>query len=238
MSAMEKLPFPLDSQRPLVVGSVSDLDTWQQVTEPGAEPPCDVIEVRVDMLPEGVSVMEKLLTRPCPRPLIVTYRHESEGGARSVDEEERIATVRALLPIASAVDWEILVMALDEDFMEELRGAGVPLIASAHFFETTPEAEQMLALEECARESGAAITKFAFKLNCGGDVQAGVRVLSECEAPLAVMGMGELGSVSRLLYAQLGSRLVYGYLGSTPTAPGQWSAAEYREELARFASKH
>ncbi len=234
---MEKIPFPLNSERPLVVGSVSDLDTWQQVTEPGAEPSCDVLELRVDMLPEGVSVMEKLLSRPCPRPLIVTFRHESEGGVRVVPEEERIATVRALLPIASAVDWEILMMALDEDFMEELREAGIPLIASCHFFETTPEAEQLLALEECARESGAAIAKFAFKLNCGGDVQAGVRVLSECDSPLAVMGMGELGSVSRLLYAQLGSRLVYGYLGDTPTAPGQWSAAEYRDELVKLARK-
>ncbi len=234
---MEKLPLPLDSDRPLVVGSVSDLETWQQVTEPGAEPPCDVIEIRVDMLPEGVSVIEKLLTRPCPRPLIVTYRHESEGGARVVDEEERIATVRALLPIASAVDWELLVMALDEEFMDELREAQVPLIASVHFFETTPEAEQMLALEECSRDSGAAITKFAFKLNCGGDVQAGVRLLSDATSPLAVMGMGELGSVSRMLYAQLGSKLVYGYLGDTPTAPGQWAAADCQAVLAKLQRK-
>ncbi len=230
---MEKLPFPLDSKRPLIVGSVSDLDTWQQVTEPGAEPPCDVIELRVDMLPEGFSV-DAVAARRCPRPLIVTYRHESEGGARSVEEVERMATVRAMLPMASAVDWEILMMALDEDFMDELSQSGVPLIASAHFFETTPEAEQMLALAECAAESGAAITKFAFKLNCGGDVQAGVRLLSDCETPLAVMGMGELGSVSRLLYAQLGSRLVYGYLGNTPTAPGQWSAEDCRTVLAKL----
>ncbi len=230
---MEKLPFPLDSKRPLIVGSVSDLDTWLQVTEPGAEPPCDVIELRVDMLPEGFSV-DAVAARRCPRPLIVTYRHESEGGARSVEEVERMATVRAMLPMASAVDWEILMMALDEDFMDELSQSGVPLIASAHFFETTPEAEQMLALAECAAESGAAITKFAFKLNCGGDVQAGVRLLSDCETPLAVMGMGELGSVSRLLYAQLGSRLVYGYLGNTPTAPGQWSAEDCRTVLAKL----
>ncbi len=230
---MEKHPFPTGSERPLVVGSVSDLDTWQQVTEPGAEPPCDVIELRVDMLPEGFSV-EEVAARACPRPLIITYRHESEGGARSVEEEERMATVRALLPVASAVDWEILMMALDEDFMDELSQSGVPLIASAHFFETTPEAEQMLALAECAAESGAAITKFAFKLNCGGDVQAGVRLLSDCDTPLAVMGMGELGSVSRLLYAQLGSKLVYGYLGNTPTAPGQWSAEDCRTVLAKL----
>ncbi len=233
---MMKLPFPLDSDRPLIVGSVSDLTTWQQVTEPGAEPPCDVVELRVDMLPESCTV-EQMMARQCPRPLIVTYRHESEGGARVVDENERCATVRALLPMASAIDWEILMMALDDEFMDELSEAGIPLIASSHFFETTPEPEQMLALEECARESGAAITKFAFKLNCGGDVQAGVRVLSECDGPLAVMGMGELGSVSRLLYAQLGSKLVYGYLGDTPTAPGQMAAADCREVLAKLGRK-
>ncbi len=233
---MEKHALPLDSERPLIVGSVSDLATWQQVTAPGAEPPCDILELRVDMLPEDTD-MQQLAQSSCPRPLIITYRHESEGGARVVSEEERIATVRSLLPIASAVDWEILVMALDEEFMDELREKEIPLIASAHFFETTPEAEQMLALAECAAESGAAIAKFAFKLNCGGDVQAGVRLLSECESPLAVMGMGELGSVSRMLYAQLGSKLVYGYLGDTPTAPGQWSAAEVRELLPKLARR-
>ena len=39
-----------------------------------------------------------------------------------------------------------------------------------------------------------------------------------------MMGMGELAAVSRLLYAQHGSLLNYGYLGSEPTAPGEWSA--------------
>ncbi len=233
---MTKLPLPLDSDRPLIVGSVSDYETWLQVTEPGAQLPCDVIELRVDLLPEDCTV-EQIMARTCPLPLIVTYRHESEGGARVVDEEVRCATMRALMPIASAIDWEILMMALDEEFMESISEAGIPLIASCHFFETTPEAEQMLALEECARESGAAITKFAFKLNCGGDVQAGVRVLSECDGPLAVMGMGELGSVSRLLYAQLGSKLVYGYLGENPTAPGQMAAADCREVLAKLGRK-
>jgi 3-dehydroquinate dehydratase-1 len=42
------------------------------------------------------------------------------------------------------------------------------------------------------------------------------------------MGMGALGRVSRLLLAQLGSVLNYGYLDQA-TVPGQWPAARLRE---------
>ncbi len=231
---MPKIPFPLSADRPLVVGSVSDLETWRQVCAPAAELPCDVVELRVDLLPADCD-LAALAATPCPLPLLVTCRHEGEGGGRAMEDEERVAAVRALLPIASAVDWEITEMALAEDFIEELQQAGIPLIASAHFFEGTPEVDELTALAECAWESGAAIAKFAFKLNAGEDVMAGVRLLSNGAGPLAVMGMGALGPVSRLLYAQLGSRLVYGYLGDKPTAPGQWSAADCREVLAKLA---
>ncbi len=232
---MSKIPFHLSSERPLVVGSVSSLDTWQQVTEEGAEPPCDVIELRLDLLPAGCD-LGALAARPCPRPLLVTCRHESEGGGRPMTDEERMAAVRTLLPIASAVDWEILEMALAEELMDELREHGIPLIASAHFFHETPEEELLASLAECAWESGAAIAKFAFTINAPEDILVGVRLAAGCAhmGPLAVMGMGELGPISRLLYAKLGSRLVYGYLGNTPTAPGQMSAADCRGLLAKL----
>ena len=49
--------------------------------------------------------------------------------------------------------------------------------------------------------------------------------LADHGIPVATMGMGPLAPVSRLLCAQCGSVLNYGYLGKTPTAPGQWDAA-------------
>lgn len=45
------------------------------------------------------------------------------------------------------------------------------------------------------------------------------------------MGMGPMGPVSRLLYSQLGSCLVYGYLGEKETAPGQWHVSLIKETL-------
>jgi 3-dehydroquinate dehydratase-1 len=50
------------------------------------------------------------------------------------------------------------------------------------------------------------------------------------------MGMGPLAPVSRLLCAQCGSVLNYGYLGETATAPGQWDAAILRAAVARLAT--
>ena len=62
-------------------------------------------------------------------------------------------------------------------------------------------------------------------------MQVGLDLLSRATGPVAVMGMGPQAAQSRLLYARHGSRLVYGYLGSTPAAPGQTSAEYLRAHL-------
>ena len=52
------------------------------------------------------------------------------------------------------------------------------------------------------------------------------------EGTIEVMGMdAQLGPMSRILYAEHGSRLIYGYLGDAPTAPGQWSAERFYKAL-------
>ena len=89
----------------------------------------------------------------------------------------------------------------------------------------------MLEREREARAAGADIVKFAFRLQTLDDMMVGVELLRRADGPMAIMGMGPLGPVSRLLYAQHGSCLVYGYLGETPTAPGQWSAGLFRRAL-------
>ena len=54
--------------------------------------------------------------------------------------------------------------------------------------------------------------------------------------PLAVMGMGVFGKISRLVLAQGGSCLNYGYLGS-PNASGQWPVAILKERIAEITLK-
>ena len=92
--------------------------------------------------------------------------------------------------------------------------------------------DELLAKLAAMHEAGADIAKFAFRLDDPADIQAVVGILrADSPLPLAVMGMGPLAPASRLLAAQLGSVLNYGYLGSEPTAPGQWSARLLKEAV-------
>ena len=225
MNACARLSFT----RPLVVGSVSDMDAWNAACS--AETlPCDVVELRADGLPADTD-WTALASMRCCRPVLVTVRHESEGGLRAMDTAERVRIARTLLPMASALDWEIAQLPAAQDLVAEAHAAGVPVIASAHDFEKTPALETLLEKEQTARALGADVAKFAFRLHSAEDMMTGVELLRRATGTTTAMGMGPLGAVSRLLYAQHGACLVYGYLGDTPTAPGQWSAALCRQSL-------
>ena len=225
MNACARLSFT----RPLVVGSVSDMAAWNAAC--AAETlPCDAVELRADGLPDDTD-WAMLADMKCCRPVLVTVRHESEGGLRPMSTEERLRIARTLLPLAAALDWEIAQLPEALELVAEAHAAGVPIIASAHDFEKTPDLESLLEKEQAARALGADVAKFAFRLHCAEDMMTGVQLMRRASGTTTAMGMGPLGAVSRLLYAQHGACLVYGYLGDTPTAPGQWSAALCRQSL-------
>lgn len=226
------MPGSMDSKTYNVVGSVSNWQTWCETASPEVAAACDWVELRVDALPADVTP-EQLLTGPRPAcPVLLTVRHESEGGCRSMPEEERIALACKLLPLATALDWETAQLAHAQELVAAAKKAGVIIIASNHDFEKTPDLATLQQRETQARALGADVVKFAFRLHSAEDMMVGVELLRQTTGPLAVMGMGPLGAVSRLLYVQHGSCLIYGYLGNTPTAPGQWSAALCKTALA------
>ncbi len=216
-------PFP-----PPVVGSVADAAAWRAVC--AAAPACDVAELRADGL-TAAELAEVDLSR-CPLPVLLTVRCPGEGGLNpNLTTEDRARIAPSLLPHAAALDWEIAHLAAAPQVVEAAHAAGIPVIASAHDFEKTPDAAYCRALEQQARELGADVVKFAFRLNRYEDIQCGIDLLRGASGPMAVMGMGALGAVSRLVYAQHGSALVYGYVGNSPTAPGQWSAELFAKAL-------
>lgn len=222
------------SEKCRVVGSVPDWQTWCSVAKV-ATLPCDYVELRADALPAELSAEQVLAVRPAA-PVLLTARHAAEGGLRAWTEEERLRVALQLLPMAAAVDWEVAMLPHATELVQAAKAAGVTLIASNHDFEKTPTLEQLLEREAAARAAGADIVKFAFRLHTAEDMMVGVELLRRATGPLAVMGMGALGPVSRLLYAQHGSCLVYGYLGDTPTAPGQWGAEQFRRALQQLSS--
>jgi len=134
---------------------------------------------------------------------------------------------------AAAIDIEVANLAVMESAVSLMKARGVPLVASFHDFSATPPAAVWLEKLELARASGASVFKAAARLHQPTDLEA----LASFQAldhgmPVAMMGMGAMAPVSRLLCAQYGSVLNYGYLGNLPTAPGQWSAARLKDAIA------
>lgn len=224
---------------PTVIGTVSTRENWEGMLH--AQNECDWLEWRVDMLLEELAKEElEAVVRP-DLPVLITVRASEEGGQGSLSLEERRVWYLKLLPLAKAIDVEIAHMEALGDVVDEAKKQGVAVIGSAHDFEGTFTQADMEKKESLARRLGADVVKLAHTLKAPGDLLIGTSWLLERpdgDSPVALMGMGALGPVSRLLYAQMGSCLVYGYLGDAPTAPGQLPAAEFRRIVRYLEALH
>jgi 3-dehydroquinate dehydratase-1 len=212
-------------QRSNLVGVIHTAGGYAQAGNPGL----DAVEVRVDALPRLPSVQQ---IAALSVPAILTVRHLDEGGVRPISDAERVAHYLALLPAAAAVDIEARSARRLRKVLEAARHEKKALIFSFHDFEATPSLAKLRRISARARRAGATIVKIAAKTETPAEVARLLVLLEEASEPLAVMGMGELGRASRLLFAKAGSALNYGWL-DRPQVAGQWSAKEFLEFLAR-----
>jgi 3-dehydroquinate dehydratase-1 len=123
--------------------------------------------------------------------------------------------------------------------VKTLISRSIPWIASFHDFAKLPDDAVLETAAQHAKSAGASGFKLAARLKRPADIARLAEFqLADHGLPVATMGMGPLAPVSRLLCAQCGSVLNYGYLGQTATAPGQWDAALLKQTLARLGRFH
>jgi len=220
--------------RPWVVGSFGDAAALRQAAVVDIVQRCDIGEIRLDvMLAENAEPAATLWQHLAGMPLLFTARRSDEGGALVLAAAQRSRLLLAVLDDAALVDVEVASCEAMRDVRVEAQRRGIPWIASFHDFTKLPETALLIETAQQARAAGAAVFKLAAKLNAPADVlRLAEFQLSDQGLPLATMGMGALAPVSRLLCAQCGSVLNYGYLGATPTAPGQWDCGLLRQAIA------
>ena len=136
-----------------------------------------------------------------------------------------------LLPAAGLVDIELRSFASLTGIIDSARSHHIRVVASFHDFQKTPSAGRLRDLVTQACDEGADIVKVATRTESSADVCRLLDLFHASPLPLAVMGMGVLGFGSRILFAQCGSVLNYGWL-HRPNVPGQWSALELKTILA------
>ena len=180
----------------------------------------DLLEVRFDLmkkLPEDLSPFRKLKL-----PRIATLRTEAQGGQSQHEDQERLRFFRR----AVRIGFENLDIEVDSPLIHrlgrELRSAGI--VCSYHDFTGTPTTSRILdALISTASRGGLA--KVAFKVNNMGDVRRLVeaaRLFSITGNKYVLLGMGELGQITRVMSEALGSAFTYGSLEKgKEAAPGQ-----------------
>lgn len=229
--------FQLLKGRPNVVGSFGSLTDVLNVDLPNLAQACDIVEIRLDLLPVSTSSGSPPWAILGDFPILFTARRKDEGGALDLDAAARMSLLEQILGRAACIDIEVASIGEMGGILNEITTRKIPWIASWHDFTKLPSTAVLEEAAVRAREAGAAVFKAAARLDSPADLARLAEFqLTDHGIPVSTMGMGPLAPVSRLLCAQSGSVLNYGYLGATPTAPGQWDSALLKTAIARLAA--
>ena len=163
-------------------------------------------------------------------PWIVTARHPSEGGENAMSVAARRDLLSELLPKACIVDIEVRSLVSLRRVVRQAKESHVLVLASFHDFKKTPPLSRMREVIRQAQDQGADAIKIATHTAVPSDVARLLDLFSSARLPLALMGMGPLGMSSRVLLANCGSVLNYGWIHA-PNVPGQWAARELNKIL-------
>ncbi len=183
-------------------------------------------EIRIDKTDYGVEEVRKVFSRH-PR-LIATCR---PGGR---EDAERLVLLReAVRSGAAYVDLELESgEAMKHELVREARVRNCRVIISYHNFDETPARVALDRIVGGCFEAGADIGKVACRVRSEREA-ARLLGLLEADRPLVVIGLGELGKITRIAGPLLGSPFTYASLEpGKETGEGQIERAAL-EELFR-----
>jgi 3-dehydroquinate dehydratase-1 len=220
---------------PRVVGTLSEIPG--KLPAAASDVASDIVECRADLLPpnsDWLSCCQNIEALDVP--VILTIRHQSEGGKWTRPESERLELYKQGLSHVSLVDVE-LKSEIAVRVSEAARQAGKACIVSFHDFKMTPSLEELRAIASKARKLGS-IVKVSTMANSEQDIETLRTLLVErSERPLCVIAMGPSATHTRVSFSTLGSCITYGYLDQ-PAAPGQLAAAELVRQLRKLLPKY
>lgn len=159
-------------------------------------------EIRMDLMNLTQEDIYEIFSAPVD--LIATFR------PGNIDEKERKGILLAAIDAgASYVDIEVESgVAFKNEIIDRARSKGCIVIVSHHDFEKTPERDELLSIVSACFESGGDIAKIACKVNSKMD-NARLLGLLDSKNNIIVVGMGEMGRITRVVAPYLGSPFTY-----------------------------
>ena len=207
-----------------VIASRADLERAFRIRRPP-----DLFELRLDCLADMADRVEKVLPK-LRMPLIITARHPHEGGASKLRLRQRRDLLARFLNHADYIDVELRSAPALRLLLNLAENKDVRRIISFHNFKSTPTARVLSAKAREARSQGADIFKVATRTDTPMELGRLLEFMtsSRLDLGLAVMGIGKLGAISRVLLARAGSVLIYASVGTVSHAEGQLALEELR----------
>jgi len=214
-------------QRPRVVGVIAsraDLDRAVRMRRPP-----DLFELRLDRL-AGIAGQVENLVPKLRTPLIITARHPREGGAAKLRWRHRHDLLFRFLNHADFMDVELRSASALRSLLDLAENKNVRRIISLHNFKSTPDPGFLATKAREAKSQGADIFKVATRTDTPMELGRLLEFMTcaGLDLALAVMGIGKLGAISRVLLARAGSVLIYASVGAMSDIEGQVSLEQLR----------
>lgn len=209
--------------KPKIFGSLVSLKDWPRAMRAYQRKEMDGLELRLDAFsPLELVKLHQLvaLERKLP-PLLLTVRSPKEGGLSSLSLREKIARFKLFMPFADALDTELGSRDIRTWVTQEAKRYGKGLIISYHDLKRVPTPVKLGTLLKSSLLLRPTLTKIAVTVKTPDELLPLILFLRRNEKKgLILIAMGGEGSVSRVLFPALGSRITFGSLGSS-AAPGQ-----------------
>lgn len=227
-----KLADLMEGGVPLIAVSFSDATPDSAIADAESDG-LDIAELRIDRYKslEALYVLDHV-TRFSRLPTIATIRTKAEGGAWEGAESDRLELFRAVLPHVDAVDIELSATEILPELVTDAHMQGKVVVVSNHNFDYTPSLADLENMAQRAKQSGADYVKISTMAKTLADIKTlAMFTLRNAELGLIVSAMGNQGSVSRVFFPALGSRITYAHAGGQPLVPGQ---LEYQDTFNMF----
>ena len=217
---------------PRVAISISDREDNKLI------PPAliDILEIRVDQFKkmEPAYIKNVIKTRrEIGVPLILTVRSKNEGGQKDIPNQLKLNIFKESIPLVDAVDIELESPILLEVVKTARKNKKI-VIVSWHNLKMTPRDKTLKDILNKAKRSGADIVKIAAKANKKEDLIRLMRFTMDNRSEnMITISLGEIGSISRLVFPALASLITYAYLNK-PSGSGQRPLGELCEHLRTY----
>jgi len=214
-------------RHPRVVGVIASRADLDRAVRMRRQP--DLFELRLDCLAGVADRVENLLPK-LRTPLIITARHPSEGGAGKLGLRHRQDLLLGFLNHADYVDVELRSAPALRSVLKLAENKNVGRIVSFHNFKSTPSSRILAAKAREAKSHGADIFKVATRTDTPMELGRLLEFMTSnrLDLAVAVMGVGKLGAISRVLLERAGSALIYASVGAMSDVEGQLSLEQIR----------